>query len=201
MVDASLSSVSLWVRDVELSSASLAALRARNPAHNGEIVREANLARARARRLRWQAHGRRLARRGDPLHLAGCMLYWAEGSKSRSELQFSNSDPAMVSLFVEFLRCCYGAEERAICLRLSLFADHEQREHAIEDFWLAATGLPRSSLRRSVVNRYPASSKRRRVNKLPYGTCRVTLYRAAVVQSIYGAIQEYGSFKRPEWVG
>jgi hypothetical protein len=129
------------------------------------------------------------------------MLYWAEGSKSRSELQFSNSDPAMVSLFVRFLRCCCEAEERAIGLRLSLFADHEERKHAIEDFWLAATGLPRSSLRPSVVNRYPASSKRRRVNKLPYGTCRFTLCRAAVVQSIYGAIQEYGGFERPEWVG
>lgn len=200
MVDASLSSVSLWVRDIELSSTSRAALLARNPAHNGEIVREANLARARARRLRWQAHGRRLARRGDPLHRAGCMLYWAEGSKSRSGLQFSNSDPAMVRLFVRFLRCSYETDERAIGLRLSLFADHERRQREIEDFWLAAAGLPRSSLRQSIVNRYPASSKRRRVNKLPYGTCRVTLHRAAVVQSIYGAIQEYGEFERPEWL-
>ena len=51
------------------------------------------------------------------------------------------------------------------------------------------------------MNRYSRSSRGKRVNRLPYGTCRVTLHRAAVVQSIYGAIQEYGGFERPEWLG
>jgi hypothetical protein len=51
------------------------------------------------------------------------------------------------------------------------------------------------------VNRYSRSSKEKRVHRLPYGTCRVTLHRAAVVQSIFGAIQDYGGFERPEWLG
>ena len=35
---------------------------------------------------------------GDPLHLAGCMLYWAEGAKGAQPIKFSNSDPHMVRL-------------------------------------------------------------------------------------------------------
>ena len=195
------SPVSLWVLDIELDAEALARLRARNPASNGEIVRAANLARARQRRTAWQNQGRQLARRGCALHHAGCMLYWAEGSKSRTAVQFTNSDPAMIALFVEFLRRSYGAGEESIGVRAHLFADHVADQRRIEAFWLDAARLPSSCLRRSVVNRYSASSLRRRTRRLPYGTCRITLHRAAVVQSIYGAIQEYAGFERPEWLG
>jgi hypothetical protein len=37
-------------------------------------------------------------------------------------------------------------------------------------------------------------------NRLPHGTCRVSVYRTLVVQHIYGAIQEYADFERPEWL-
>lgn len=129
------------------------------------------------------------------------MLYWAEGAKSRSDLQFVNSDPAMVAVFVRFLQRCYGIEPAAIRLRVALFEDHAAAERRIEDFWLTTAGLPQSSLRRSIVNRYSRTSNRRRIGRLPYGTCRIALHRAAVVQSIFGAIQEYGGFDRPEWLG
>ncbi len=199
MVGVSLSSVSLWVRDIELTPDAKEALHRRNPARNGEIVRSANLARARERRKVWQDAGREHARCGDPLHHAGCMLYWAEGSKSRTAIQFSNSDPAMVALFVEFLRICYEAPEALIGVRAHLYADHTADQEGIEQFWLDAARLPQSSLRRSIVNRVSKSSKGNRLGRLPYGTCRITFHRAAVVQSIFGAIQEYGGFERPEW--
>jgi hypothetical protein len=201
MVGVSLSSVSLWVRDVELTPEARAALHDRNPTRNGEIVRAANLERARARRTVWQDAGREHARRGDPLHQIGCMLYWAEGAKSRTSVQFCNSDPAMVALFVEFLQSCYDAPVEAIGLRAHLYADHDAEQKRIEEFWLDVARLPRACLRRSTVNRVSRSSKGKRVGRLPYGTCRITLHRAVVVQSIFGAIQEYGGFERPEWLG
>jgi hypothetical protein len=33
-----------------------------------------------------------------------------------------------------------------------------------------------------------------------YGTARVTVNSTAIVQSIYGAIQQYAGIERPEWV-
>jgi hypothetical protein len=38
-------------------------------------------------------------------------------------------------------------------------------------------------------------------NMLPYGTCRVSVSRTRVVQSIFGSIQEYGGFTREAWLG
>jgi len=50
------------------------------------------------------------------------------------------------------------------------------------------------------VNTYSRHSKRKRLNMLPYGTCRVAVSRTAVTQHIFGAIQEYGGFRRDAWL-
>ena len=73
-----------------------------------------------------------------------------------------------------------------------------QSENSRESF---VAGLPEESLRRSVVNLYSRSSKRKRVKKLPNGTCQVVLSRVLVLQSILGSIQEYAGFERPAWLG
>jgi len=85
-------------------------------------------------------------------------------------------------------------------VRCNLFADHVERQFEIEQFWLDTLGLPRSCLRRSTVNRYSKYSKKKRRNKLKHGTCRLTPCDTAVVQHIYGGIQEYAGFDREEWV-
>jgi transcriptional regulator with XRE-family HTH domain len=41
---------------------------------------------------------------------------------------------------------------------------------------------------------------KKRQNKLPYGTCRLKVCDTSLVQSIYGAIQEYAGFDREEWL-
>ena len=61
-------------------------------------------------------------------------------------------------------------------------------------------GLPGESLRKSVVNVYSRSSKRKRINKLRYGTCQVVVSRTWVLQSILGSIQEYAGFEREAWL-
>jgi len=90
--------------------------------------------------------------------------------------------------------------DASLRLACNLFADHEARQREIEDFWLAKARLPRTCLTKSTVNRYSRSSKRTRVGRLPYGTSRLTFHSTRAVQHIYGAIQEYGGFERPEWL-
>jgi hypothetical protein len=53
-------------------------------------------------------------------------------------------------------------------------------------------------LSKSIVNVYSKHSQKNRRNKLPHGTCRLVVGDTAVGQSIYGAIQEYAGFDRPE---
>jgi hypothetical protein len=129
------------------------------------------------------------------------MLYWAEGTKGRNAVQFVNSDPTMASFFASFLRRFYDVPDNAFRIDCNLFADHVARQREIEQFWLDTLGLPQTCLRKSTVNVYSKYSQKKRRNKLPYGTVRVCVHSTRIVQSIYGSIQEYGGFERPEWLG
>jgi hypothetical protein len=195
------SSVSLWVRDIELTPEQKQGLLERNPAYNRQYSGWTKVAEFRRRqRLAYQEEGRRRARLRDPGFVAGCMLYWAEGAKERNQLQFSNSDPVMARLFVDFLKKYFdlnGAEIRITCY---LYADHVEKQAEVEQHWLDVLDLPRESLRKSVVNVYSKYSQRKRVGNLPYGTCRVVVSRTQVIQTIYGAIQEIGGFTRESWL-
>jgi hypothetical protein len=144
------SSVSVWVRDIELTPEQHEALRQRNPAYNqllsGRAVAAAN---RRRERLAAQEAGRQLAR--EPLRIAGCMLYWAEESKARNQLRFANSDPRMIRFLVGFLRRYFDLSDDAIRVICRLFADHVERQHELERFWLETVGShsPRSVSRSS----------------------------------------------------
>lgn len=135
-----------------------------------------------------------------PLHVAGCVLFWAEGWKHRNGAFVTNSDPELIRLWGRFLRALLRVDESRLRITCNLFADHVERQREIEDFWLAAADLPRSCLRKSIVNRYSRASRRKRVNVLPYGTCRSGVYDTRIAQHLLGAIQEYGGFERREWL-
>jgi len=195
------SSVSLWVRDIELTPDQHAALLARNPSFNGQLKGSSvNRERARLRRRHYQLDGRRRMRKMDPLFVAGCMLYWAEGSKKRTAAEFSNSDPEVIRFFAQFLWTCFGVPSGRMRICCHLFADHVARQREIEQFWLDIAGLPQSCLRKSMVNHYSRSSQRKRTNRLPYGTCKLVVHSTEVVQQIFGGIQELGGFNRPGWL-
>jgi hypothetical protein len=195
------SSVSLWVRDIELTKEQEAALTAQNPSRRyGRNGWAANIERGRLRRRRYQLAGRRRAREGDPVYTAGCMLYWGEGWKCRGSVQLSNSDPEVIRFFARFLRECFGVSNDRMRIVCHLFADHSARQHEIENFWLGVADLPRSSLRKSMVNHYSRASKRKRTNRLPYGTCKLIVHSTEIMQTIYGSIQELAAFNRPAWL-
>lgn len=200
-VGVSQSSVSVWVRDIELTLEQNRRLQESNGLHFRQILaREALSERHRQRRRDAQMEGRRCARAGDAFHAAGCMLYWAEGSKNRNTVRITNSDPEVLRLFVRFLRRYFEITDENIRVTCNLFADHLETQKEVEQFWLDQLELSHSSLCKSVVNVYSKYSKKKRANRLPYGTCRVSVSRTAIVQHIFGAIQEYGGFERPEWL-
>jgi hypothetical protein len=128
------------------------------------------------------------------------MLFWAEGSRARNAVRFTNSDPEMMRLFVAFLRRCFDVPDEKFRLECNLFADHIERQREIEQFWLDVVGVPRTCLTKTMVNTYSKYSQKKRRNRLPYGTCRVTVSDTRIAQHLYGAIQEYGRFERPEWL-
>src|SRR3954449_9212405 len=186
-LDVALSSVSLWTRDIRLTDEQHARLRDANPIYNRQLRGQGGRsASARAARLSAQERGRALARRRDPNHLLGCMLYWAEGSKSRNSVVFCNSDPEMLRAFLAFLRgpCAVGDER--IMLAVNCHLNNGLSLQQIEAWWLEALGLPRECLRGATVNRVSRVSRasRWRRNTLVYGTVRLVVHSTALIQSI-----------------
>jgi len=200
-LEVSRSSLSLWVRDIELAPAQIEALRIQDPrfdaSRNGSA---ANAARARMHRMEAQNEGRRRARAADSRYAAGCMLYWAEGSRARNSVRFTNSDPEMMRFFVDFLRAYLDVADERMRVTCNLFADHERQQHTIEEFWLHTLRLPAACLRTSTVNHYSRYSRKKRRNALPYGTCLLTVHDTWLVHLIYGSIQELAGFTREEWL-
>ena len=192
----SLSTVSLWVRDIELEPEHRERNRRQEYADRATTWADLN----RAKRRAYQAQGRARARDPDPVHQAGCMLYWAEGSKERNTVCFSNSDAAMVRFFAEFLRSCFEVPAEKFTIRLNVYTGNGLSLAEIEDHWLGELRLPRSCLRGHVVNHFPTSSSGKKANRLPYGVCTLKVNDTRIAQQIYGAIQEYAAFEEPRWL-
>jgi hypothetical protein len=199
-VGAARSTVSLWVRDIPLPEAERAALAAADPVRSRRRTGQLAWSRlTREARLAAQDEGRRRARAmNDPLHFAGCMLFWAEGSKRRDGVTFTNADSEMVRFFLRFLRECYSVTDEQLRLSINCHLGNGLTVAEIEAWWLERLGLPASCLRKAAVNR-PSSATKRVRGPLLHGTARLVVHSTAIAQSLYGAIQEYAGFARPEW--
>jgi hypothetical protein len=190
-----------WTTDITLEPAQRATL---NASHHEAYLRRsiAWSERCRQRRSRWQQEGRERARLGDPLHVAGCMLYWAEGGKSKNQLKLCNSEVSMVRFFRRFVSTCFDAPPERFVMSLNVYTTNGLTIAEIEDYWLAALGLHHECMRKHILNHLPTSSSGQKKNRLPYGVCTLGVKRSTpIVQHIFGAIQEYGDFEEPRWLG
>jgi len=194
------SSVSLWVRDIELTEEQEVMLEVCNPIRNTQI-RGNNGLKEKCRNIRekWQTQGRHKAKTKNSLFAAGCMLYWGEGSKNRNSVVFCNSDPDMVAMFVSFLRKCFDVHDEDIVISVNCFTDIHSIEE-IQRFWLDRLSLFPRNLRKAIVNYHSSISKKKRGGKLPYGTCRVVVNRTEIVQQIFGAIKEIAGIQDDKWL-
>ncbi|PJF40934.1 MAG: hypothetical protein D6737_13535 [Chloroflexi bacterium] len=195
MLKISKSSVSLWVRDIELNDEQKARLKARHGS-TSLLASKANQEKHRKLRAAYQMAGREKARENDLLHLAGCMLYWAEGANARNKVHFVNSDPNMVAFFMRFLRDAMNIEDDAVAIYIHCHTHHPEEIRRIEFYWLELLDLPETCLRKTYVKEGSES----RHNRLVNGVCTINISSTELVQRIYGAIQEYAGFENPAWL-
>lgn len=196
-LNVSKSSASLWTRDIELSQDQLKVLYANN--RNAQLGNKKKSAIYKSKRLDYQKHGAQRAKEGNILHAQGCMLFWAEGGKSKNSLIFCNSDAAMLCLFHKFLKLLDVEDER-IAVSVSCYLDNGLSLIDIENYWLKILGLPRSALKKSTVNRVSKYSKKLKGNKHKYGICRLVVHDTRLVQEVYGAIKQYANISDDRWL-
>ena len=101
---------------------------------------------------------------------AGIMLYWAEGAshKNRCLLDFANSDPEMIKIYLVFLRRVCGVDERR--LRIYLYCYANQNTEKLKRFWAKITGV---SLRQFTQPYIRKDFKKEKEGKMPYGLVHV----------------------------
>jgi hypothetical protein len=190
------SSVSLWVRDIALTEHQLEVLQANKGASGAQnIGSQTNRNRHLELRKMYQEEGRAKAREMRPLHMAGCMLYWAEGAKRRN-IYFANSDPNMNIFFMRFLRQEMGVLDSQFAIYIHCHTSDGNEIQTLEQYWIQTLGLAQSNLRKTYTKK--GSEIQRSV--LKYGVCGIGVYSVELVEHIFGAIQEYGGFENPDWL-
>ncbi|MBT2525934.1 hypothetical protein J7E91_10905 [Streptomyces sp. ISL-99] len=156
------SSISLWVRDLPkpeprytdeerraLMNAGLAHLRATQDLERQEIKRVAR-----------ESVGPLSDRE---LFLTGVALYWAEGSKDKSYrrsevLQFINSDPNVIKLYLRWLELLEVPRER-MHFRVSI---HESANAAeAEEFWADLARVDASTFQKATLKKHNPSTVRK----------------------------------------
>ena len=130
-------SVSVWVRDIALTPAQITQLKEKQRSYAAQYNgAQRNRQKYMELRRLYQEQGRAKAREMRPLHLTGCMLYWAEGAKGANGMYFTNSDPHMLRLFMRFLRLEMNVDEAVITLRIHCHTNDADEVRRIEKYWL-----------------------------------------------------------------
>lgn len=123
------------------------------------------------------------------LVLAGTMLYWAEGYKTRkaSGMDFANSDPDMIDVFMQFLRRRYVLDtDRIIC---SVYAYADQDLDKLIKFWVRKTGVPKERFKHHYIRRDFKADGR----KLSYGVLHIKYNDKKLLRDILNLIESYRS--------
>jgi transcriptional regulator with XRE-family HTH domain len=177
------SSVSLWVRDVEFVP------RPRNRGHTAHRPHPLHLAKlAEIERLNGEAIDQ-IGRLTDrEFQLVGAALYLGEGFKRDGQVGMANTDPAVLRMFVNWLRRCFEIDDRRLRVRLYL---HEGLDlDAAEGFWSDLLTIPRAQFRAPY--RAAADPTRRR-SKHVHGCPSITYCDSTTHRSVMGLVRALSS--------
>lgn len=193
------STISLWLRDVGLAKPQLQRISEKRKAAQ---QRGAD-ARRRIRLERTQyIQGIALKEIGNlsrrELQLIGATLYWAEGSKAKPHsvstgIDFGNTDPEMIKLFLLWLRTSLAVDVNRINLSLYIHVNHKHRLSKVIHYWEALTKM---KIRYVYFKKHnPKKSYRKNVGETYFGTLRVRVYESTDLQRkiqgwIYGITGE-----------
>jgi predicted DNA-binding protein YlxM (UPF0122 family) len=195
------SSISVWVRDIGLTDEQLQAFK--DEQHLRLVSQnkgaKANRERALKERMALQEMGRERARKSpSKLFVMGCLLYWTEGAKDRTQLDFVNSDANMIRIFGQFLRQEFEVPDERFTLIIQCYTDDIAEQTTMKQFWLLLLHLPQDCAVRFVL-KHNDSQRYRQLNN---GICTIRIFKSReIVQQIFGAIQEYVGFDNPDWLG
>ena len=186
VLEISKSTASLWTRNVSLN------IKAKNRIHKlGIIGRKKALITIKKKQkeelLKISKNctvlkNRKYGKNDYKLFLA--LLYWGEGSKTRNDFSFINSDSRMIKIFLWLLRNSFIINESKFRARLHLHNYHN-KENMI-NFWSEVTGIEKSKF--SIYNK-PHTG----INKKPdYKGCLSVRYKdSKIYKEVFIIIERF----------
>lgn len=146
LLSVSKSSVSLWVREISLTTKQRNRLKARmiKAGHKGRMIgAEKNRKNKEEKIAHYKDEGKKimnsLSKRD--LLMVGLGLYWGEGSKS-GQLSFTNSDPKMIVFMSNWFKKVMGISKPEFMPRIFINKIHKEREKKIFQFWSKLLNIP-----------------------------------------------------------
>jgi len=189
-------SVSVWVRDIQLTQEQINLLKNKNFLLGATKKREIY----KDKRLKFQSYGSNRILANDKDFERVCLLYWAEGAKNKNSLKISNSDVNFMKFFISSLRKCFKIKTEEITLTCSFYTNCVEDFTLIPKYWIKELDLNESCLRKCQINKQPTSSSGKKKGKLKYGTCYITVNRTDIVQEVFGGIQEISGHIQLNWL-
>ncbi len=124
----------------------------------------------------------------------GIMLYWAEGSKEKvwrpgSGMEFSNSDPRMIRLFLEWLYLC-GVEKKDIQLKLHIHENHKKNMNKVMKYWMNQTRFSKKYFIRPYFKKHNPKTKRKNIESKYNGNLVVMIKKSStMVRKVEGWVR------------
>jgi hypothetical protein len=104
-----------------------------------------------------------------PLFIAGIMLYWGEGDKvSKYFVRITNTDPAIIKIFANFLFEICGIKKEKTAVSLLLYPDLTESD--CKKFWVEHSGLEGIKFHKSQV-----ITGKHKTNRLRHGVCTLVI--------------------------
>jgi len=122
----------------------------------------------------------------EKLKVAGIMLYWAEGTLKGNTVDFANSNPEMLRIFLEFLRQVCGVAEKR--LRVYLYAYSHHNIDTLKNYWHNITKISITQFTKPYVRRGNPNKSNR---KLPHGLIHIRYNDKKLLKKIECWIKEY----------
>jgi transposase-like protein len=184
------SSVSLWVRDLPLSSKARVRIASLQTAGQ-RASQQALFERTRMRLLTAKENAREIIKgilmTPDLALLTCALLYWCEGAKDKNDktFTFSNSDPELVRAFMKLMRNGLTLDERKLRVRMHLHEYHN--ELSMKKFWSEVTGIPIEQFSKPYWKPHTAKTIK---NGYP-GCIHIEYYDVKVARKIYAVARAF----------
>ncbi len=120
------------------------------------------------------------------LKVAGLMLYWGEGAKrNANRVDFANSDPDMILVFLKFLRNIYQVNESKF--RIYLYTYNSLPTHELIAYWSKLTKIPESQFSKP----YIRSKSELKHDKMQHGLIHIRYSDIRLLKLIMDGIKQY----------